>query len=54
LKEKKCEKRKKLKSTTEMLRGLYEMDTEDLCKDELRILYKLIKHLHKKIKETDE
>ncbi len=46
-----CQPSKKLKSAIKMIEKLYEVDTSELCEDELKLLYMMTKKLRKKVKK---
>jgi flagellar motor component MotA len=52
-KTKDCVPSKKLKSAVELIKKLYEVDTSELCEDEMKLLYVLTKKLRKKIKKME-
>ena len=45
-----CKSQKQIQKTTKIIKKLYEIDSKDLCEDELKLLYMLLKKLRKKIK----
>ena len=49
-----CQPSKKLKSAIKMIEKLYEIDTAELCEDEMKLLYMLTKKLRKKVKKLKE
>jgi Asp-tRNA(Asn)/Glu-tRNA(Gln) amidotransferase C subunit len=49
-----CQPSKKLQSTIKMIKKLYEVDTSELCEDEMKMLYMMTKKLRKKVKKLRE
>jgi len=49
-----CVPSKKLKSALKMIHKLYEVETAELCEDDMKMLYIMVKRLNKKIKKLKE
>jgi flagellar motor component MotA len=49
-----CQPSKELKSAIKMMNKLYELETADLCEEEMKLLYMLAKKLRKKVKKLRE
>jgi hypothetical protein len=46
-----CEK---IESITKLLKGLYKIETTDLCEDEIKVLYGMMKKMRKKLKKLQK
>ncbi len=49
-----CEQKKELKSAIKLMQKMLEIETKELCMDELKVLAVLLKKLKKKVKKLEE